>query len=169
MNYKNLKNCWDGLERQFSKECPKNVILLDQKDHDEIMLDKDKKKPSYFRSMKKIMEHLKKDKAKNQKKEEKSEKEEKEEDNANNEYFNKNNILILESEEEKMGDDTKSNSIMVNLFSEKYLEFNEKEKQALDLEGDKVINYVYKLLENCTDDIRSYINRYKITDEYAKI
>ena len=29
------------------------------------------------------------------------------------------------------------------------------------------INYVYKLLENCTDDIRVYINRNKLTDEYS--
>ena len=42
-------------------------------------------------------------------------------------------------------------------------------KGAIDLEGDKVINYVYKLLETCTDDIRDYINRNKITDEYSRV
>ena len=52
-----------------------------------------------------------------------------------------------------MSDDTKSNSIFVNLFSEKYLEKDEKERKAIDIDGNKVINYLYILLENCTDDI----------------
>ena len=163
MNYKNLKNCWDGLEKQFSAKCPKKVILLDQKVHESIMLDPDKKKPTFYRNMKKIIEFLKKEK---NIKDKNTDKDGEEEDNI--EYFNEKNILILESEEDKIGD-TKSNSIFVNLFNEQYLEFNEKDKEAIDLEGDKIINYIIKLLETCTDDIRDYINRNKITDEYSRV
>ena len=162
MNKKNLNNCWDGLEKQFSVDCPKKVILIDQTDHKEIMLDPNKKKPSFFRDMQKIKEHLKKEKISDNKKKDSSEEEE------NYENFDEKNIIILESEEDKMSDETKSNSIFVNLFSEKYLESEEKEKESIDIEGKKVINYLHKLLENCTDDIRDYINRNKITDEYSK-
>ena len=163
MSYKNLKNCWDGLEKQFSQKCPKKVVFFDQKAHEEIMLDPNKKKPSYFRNMKKILEQLKKDKDINKKKE----KEEDEEENG--EIFSEKNILIIESEEDKMTD-TKNNSIFVNLFNEQYLEYDEQHQKAIDLEGDKVINYIYKLLETCTDDIRDYINRNKITDEeYSRV
>ena len=161
MSYKNLKNCWDGLEKQFSDKCPKKVIFLDQKVHEEIK-DPKQKKPSYYRNMKKILEFLKKDKDINKNRE----KEEEEGENA--ELFSEKNILIIESEEEKMND-TKSNSIFVSLFNEEYLEKDEQGKGAIDLEGDKVINYVYKLLETCTDDIRDYINRNKITDEYSRV
>ena len=166
MNYKNLKNCWDGLEKQFSKECPKKVILFDQKDHEEIMLDKNKKKPTFLRKMSKIIEHLKKEKQMEDKKKGRYENEEEAGDNVL--YFSEKNILILESEMDKM-DDTKPNSIFVNLFSEQYLGFDEKGKEAIDLEGDKVINYINKLFENCHDDIRIYINKNKITDEYSKV
>ena len=162
MNKKNLNNCWDGLEKQFSVDCPKKVILIDQTDHKEIMLDPNKKKPSFFRDMQKIKEHLKKEKISDNKKKDSSEEEE------NYENFDEKNIIILESEEDKMSDETKSNSIFVNLFSEKYLESEEKEKESIDIEGKKVINYLHKLLENCTDDIRDYINRHKRTDEYSK-
>ena len=166
MNYKNLKNCWDGLEKQFSKECPKKVILFDQKDHEEIMLDPNKKKPTFLRKMSKIIEHLKKEKQMEDKKKGRYDNEEEAGDNVL--YFSEKNILILESEMEKM-DDTKPNSIFVNLFSEQYLGFDEKGKEAIDLEGDKVINYINKLFENCHDDIRIYINKNKITDEYSKV
>ena len=60
-----------------------------------------------------------------------------------------------------MGSDTKANSFMMNVFNEQYLESNEKQRKVIDLEGDKAINFIMNLLENCTDDIREYINRYK--------
>ena len=62
MNKKNLKNCWEGLEKQFSVDCPKKVILFDQTDHRELMLDPEKKKPSFFRDIQKIKDHLKMEK-----------------------------------------------------------------------------------------------------------
>jgi hypothetical protein len=62
MNKNNLKKCWDGLEKQFSVDCPKKVILFDQTDHKVLMLDPNKKQPTFFRDMEKIKERLKKEK-----------------------------------------------------------------------------------------------------------
>ena len=163
MSYKNLKNCWDGLEKQFNNDCPKNIIFIDQKDHDEV-LEPNSKKKKFYRNMEKIIEHLKKEKNIKNKNRDKDE-----EEGENIENFNEKNILILESEEDKMVDETKSNSIYMNLFNEDYLAKNEQEKEAIDLEGDKIINYVIKLLENCTDDIRDYLNLNKISNEYSAV
>ena len=73
----------------------------------------------------------------------------------------------MESEEDKVAEDNKHNSIFVSVFSEKYLESDEQNKLAIDLEGDKAINYIYKLLETCNDDIREYINKNKISNDYS--
>ena len=161
MSYKNLKNCWEGLEKQFSNICPKKVLFFDQKDHEEIIVDP-KKKPEFYRNMNKILEHLKNEKNMNNKNKDKEQ-----EEGDNVEYFNEKNIIILESDKDKMGD-TKNNSIYVSIFDEDYLKKDEQEKKSIDLEGDKAINYLIKLLETCSDDIRDYINRNKITDEYSK-
>ena len=72
------------------------------------------------------------------------------------EYYNEKNIIILESDTHKITD-TKSNSIHVNLFSEKYIYKDDKDKMAKDLKGDKIINYIVNILENCKGDIRDYI------------
>ena len=167
MTHRNLKNCWEALEKQFSQDCPKKIILIDQKDHEQVMLDPNMKKMSFFRSMKKIMELLKKEKAKELKTPLK--KNEKDEDSIdttieegdNIECFSEKNIIILESEENKMSPDTKCNSFMMNVFNEKYLESTVKQREANDLEGDEAINFIMNLLENCTDDIREYLNRHK--------
>ena len=164
MTYRNLKNCWDGLEKQFTNECPKNVIFIEQNDHEKIQLDPKSKKLSFFRSMKKIIEHLSAEKKKELKK-----KNYDDESENNFQCFNEKNILIVESEEDKIGEDNKNNSIFVSVFSEKYLESDEQKKLAIDLEGDKSINYIYKLLETCNDDIREYLNRNKISDEYSVV
>ena len=68
-----------------------------------------------------------------------------------------------------MVDGTNPNSRYTNVFDEVYLGKNEKEQLSIDLEGDKIINYVVKLLENCTVDIRDYIKTNKITNEYSKV
>ena len=164
MTYRNLKNCWDGLEKQFTNECPKNVIFIEQNDHEKIQLAPKSKKLSFFRSMKKIIEHLSAEKKKELKK-----KNYDDESENNFQCFNEKNILIVESEEDKIGEDNKNNFIFVSVFSEKYLESDEQKKLAIDLEGDKSINYIYKLLETCNDDIREYINRNKISDEYSVV
>lgn len=75
--------------------------------------------------------------------------------------YNERNIIILESEEKKIAD-TKDNTILVNLFSEQYIEASEEERASIDNKGDEVINYIKDLLENCTDDIRIYINNNKL-------
>ena len=102
-----------------------------------------------------------------ERKKDKNKYENKVENKENTCIFNEKNILILESEDGKMTDDTKKNSKYVNLFNENYLGKNEKEKLAIDLEGDKVINYVVKLLDNCSDDITEYIKHNEITNEYS--
>ena len=167
MTYRNLKNCWEGLEKQFSEDCPKKIVIVDQNDHEQVMMDPDKKKMSFFRSMKKILDLLKREKEKvlrNAMKKKGKDGESKDtdvEEGNNIQYFNEKNIIILESEEDKIGQDTKCNSYMMNVFDERYLESNEKQRDAIDLEGDKGINFIINLLENCTDDIRDYINRNK--------
>lgn len=170
MAFRNLKNCWDALERQFSKLCPRKVLFFEQKDHDQIMLDQNKKKMTFFRNMEKIIDHLKREKQKElrEKSRQRFIKEENEK-NENVEYFNKNNIIILESDEDKMSETTKPNSFIMNVFNEKYLEYNEQNKIAIDLEADKAINYIVNLLENCTDDVRDYLGRNKINNQYSKV
>ena len=165
MTYRNLKHCWDGLEKQFSCDCPKKIIFIDQKDHEQIMLDPNKKKLSFYRDMKKIIEHLKREKEKEVKiKRNKYGNICDDEICVNIEYFNEKNIIILESEEDKIGENTKFNSLFMNVFNEQYLEYNEKQKQAIDLEGERAINYIIDLLENCTDDVRGYLSSNKITN-----
>ena len=74
-------------------------------------------------------------------------------------HFNVNNILILESEPDKESESTKHNSIRLNIFTEEYLQKNENDKAAIDLDVDKFIQYLVKLLFDCGDDIRSYIKQ----------
>ena len=167
MTYRNLKNCWDGLEKQFSYDCPKKIIFIDQKDHEQIMLDPNKKKMSFFRDMKKIIEHLNREKEKEMKTKRNIYKNNEDEVCENVEYFNEKNIIILESEEDKMGENTKYNSFFMNLFNEQYLTYNEKQKETIDLEGDKAINYIIDLLEKCTDDVRGYLSSNKINNSYS--
>ena len=163
MTFRNLKICWEGLEKQFNNECPKNVIFIEQNDHEKIQLDPKNKKMSFFRSMKKIIEHLSTEKKKKLKKKNSID----DESENNFEYFNEKNILIVESEEDKIAEDNKNNSIFVSVFSEKYLESSQQKKLAIDLEGDKAINYIYTLLETCNEDVREYINKNKINNEYS--
>ena len=151
MAYRNLKACWDALEKldnQINELSPKNIILIDQNLHDCIVDPKDIKKKSFFRNLEKIIEYLKNYKGKNK---------DNEQDNTG--YFNENNILILESEKDKMVDSTKFNSIRLNVFNEEYLQKDEKGKTATDLEVDKFIQYLVNLLNNCGDDIRTYIKQ----------
>ena len=95
--------------------------------------------------MNKIIEYLKKDK-KN-----------KNNDQDNTGYFKETNILILESELDKKTDTTRYNTIRLNIFNEEFLQKDEKGKTAIELETDKFIQYLVKLLNNCDQDIRAYI------------
>jgi hypothetical protein len=150
MAYRNLKACWDALEKldnDINNLCPKNIIFIDQNLHSSVQDEKSKKK-TFFRDMAKIVEYLKKSKGKNK---------DNEQDNTG--YFDENNILILESELEKMTDSTRNNTIRLNIFNEEYLQKDEKGKKATDLDVDKFIDYLVKLLNDCGEDIRSYIKQ----------
>ena len=96
MTYRNLKACWDALEKldnQINELCPKNIIYIDQNLHGSIVEDQKSKKKTFFRDMNKILEYLKSNKGKK-----------KDNDEDNTGYFDENNILILESEKDKMKD-----------------------------------------------------------------
>ena len=136
MKQQNLQNCWEGLKIFSNINYKIDPICIDQESHD---LDPEQKN-NFFRSMKKIIECLKKKKYKN---------------------YNERNIIILESEEKK-GGDTKDNSIPVNIFNEQYIEGSEEKRASFDNKGDEVINYLKELLENCTDDIRIYLKNNKL-------
>ena len=147
MIYDNLKICWDGLVNHFKSICPKNVFLLDKDVHEEIN-DPNEDRLILVRSMKKILNYL--DEYINVYGEE----EQGEINETDIEYYNEKNIIILESDTHKITD-TKSNSIHVKLFNEKYMEKDDDDK--MDLKGDKIINYIVNILENCKGDIRDYI------------
>jgi len=137
MKQQNLQNCWEGLKILSKINYKLDPIFIDQESHE---IDPIQNNNYFLRSMKKIIESLKKLKYKN---------------------FNERNIIILESEEKKIVD-TKDNSILVNLFNEQYLEASEEQRASIDHKGEEVINYIKDLLENCTDDIRIYINNNKL-------
>ena len=148
MTYKNLKACWEALgkiDNEINELYPKNITYIDQNLHDQAQEDPKNKKKSFFRNMNKIIEYLKKDK-KN-----------KNNDQDNTGYFKETNILILESELDKMTDTTRYNTIRLNIFNEEFLQKDEKGKTAIELETDKFIQYLVKLLNNCDQDIRAYI------------
>ena len=149
MTYKNLKACWDAvpkLDNHINEICPKNIVFIDQNLHDQVQEDPNSKKKSFFRNMEKIIEYLK------QKKKSDNEQE-------STEYFDQHNILILESEPDKTLDSTISNTIRLNTFNEEYLQKDEKGKTITDLEVDKFLKYLVTLLNNCGEDIRSYIKQ----------
>ena len=56
-----------------------------------------------------------------------------------------------------MTDTTRYNTIRLNIFNEEFLQKDEKGKTAIELETDKFIQYLVKLLNNCDQDIRAYI------------
>jgi hypothetical protein len=137
----------EKLDNDINNLCPKNIIFIDQNLHGSVQDEKSKKK-TFYRDMAKIVEYLKKSKGKNK---------DNEQDNTG--YFDENNILILESELEKMSDSTRNNTIRLNIFNEEYLQKDEKGKKATDLDVDKFIDYLVKLLNDCGEDIRSYIKQ----------
>ena len=73
-------------------------------------------------------------------------------------YFDEKNIIILEGDKNKISEGTESNTIVSCLFTEDNLECDAKNKYSMEKEADKIINYVYDLLENCPNDVRDYIS-----------
>ena len=131
----NVLNCWEGLKILNKESNDLNPIFIDQDMHIRIPYTH-----NFYRNMNKIKKHLK---------------------NIKKNYFDEKNIIILESETNKVGPDTKNNSIIVNLFNEEYIENYHIEMSRKEDKGDEIIKYIIDLLENCSDDIRDYINKNK--------
>ena len=139
MVQKNLKTANSGMSTMFNTIYPRHISLIDQRSHDGIDLDKKGVVPKFFRNLELILKHVKtKDKL----------------------YcFNKTNVLIIESKDFKISESTKENTINVSVFNEELIRKpNEERKKILLEKGDKLINYVYELLENCPNDVRDYIS-----------
>jgi hypothetical protein len=138
MIQKNLKTANTGILTMYSTVYPKHYSLIDQRSHDGLDLDKKGVIPKFFRNLDLILKHVKtKDKL----------------------YcFNNTNVLIIESKDYKISESTKQNSINVSVFNEELMRKpNNERKEILLKKGDKLINYVYDLLENCPNDVRDYI------------
>ena len=139
MLQKNLKTANSGILTMYSTLYPRHYSLIDQRSHDGLDLDKKGVIPKFFRNLELILKHVKtKDKL----------------------YcFNKTNVLIIESKDFKISESTKENTINVSVFNEELIRKpNEERKKILLEKGDKLINYVYELLENCPNDVRDYIS-----------
>ena len=134
MDLKNINKAINGLSIKFYDCFPKKYFVIDKSYH--IVIKEDGKKDTYFRDMSKIKNYLKRNKF---------------------DFFDEKNIIILESAKEKIQQNTKNNSLLVNLFDEQYLEIDQKVKSKIDNDGEDVINYLIKLLENCGGDVREYI------------
>ena len=138
MIQKNLKTANTGILTMYSTVYPKHYSLIDQRSHDGLDLDKKGVIPKFFRNLDLILKHVKtKDKL----------------------YcFNNTNVLIIESKDYKISESTKQNRINVSVFNEELMRKpNNERKEILLKKGDKLINYVYDLLENCPNDVRDYI------------
>jgi len=143
MIQKNLKTANSGMSTMFNTIYPRHISLIDQRSHDGIDLDKKGVVPKFFRNLELILKHVKtKDKL----------------------YcFNKTNVLIIESKDfkvkgEEKPDSTKLNSLNVSVIDEELLRKpNAERKKIIKEKGEKLINYVYDLLENCPNDVRDYL------------
>ena len=139
MIQKNLKTANTGILTMYSTLYPRHYSLIDQRSHDALDLDKKGEIPKFFRNLDLILKHVKtKDKL----------------------YcFNKTNVLIIESKDYKISDSTKENTINVSVFNEELLRTQNSERKKVLLEkGERLINYVYELLENCPNDVRDYLS-----------
>ena len=140
---KNLKTANSGMLTMYSSIYPRHISLIDQRSHDSIDLNKKGVVPKFFRNLELILKHIKtKDKV----------------------YcFNNTNVLILESKdykikEEKETGSTVLNTIKVSVFNEELLRKpNDERKKIIEEKGDKLIDFVYELLENCPNDVRDYL------------
>ena len=138
MTFKNLKAAIDGLDIQFNELLPKKYGIISQNEHDIIRPNNKNEMPIFFRNIDKIIQHLKQV--------------------EKWDYFDEKNIIILEGDENKMSESTENNSIISCLFTENYLESDIKKRYSIEQEGDKIINYIINLLENCPNDIRDYLS-----------
>ena len=135
MVYKNLKKICGGLDVDFPNQF-KKAIIFDQNTHTNLNEGNKKEKPKFIRDFEKIQKSIK--------------------TFLKLDYFNESNILIFESEKDKMTD-TKDNSILINIFSERYFFFSKEEKEQFEKTQNKIIDYIVNLLDECKEDIREYI------------
>jgi hypothetical protein len=135
MVYKNLKKICGGLDVDFTNQF-KKAIIFDQNTHSNLNEGNKKEKPKFIRNFEKIQKSIK--------------------TFLKLDYFNETNILIIESEKDKISD-TKDNSILINIFSERYFFFSKEEKEQFEKTQNKIIDYIVNLLDECKEDIREYI------------
>ena len=138
MTFKNLKAAIDGLDVQFNELLPKKYGIISQNEHDIIRPNNKEEMPIFFRNIDKIIQHLKQV--------------------EKWDYFDEKNIVILEGDKNKMSESTENNTIISCLFTEDYLESDMKRRYSIEQEGDKIINYIINLLENCPNDVRDYLS-----------
>lgn len=138
MIQKNLKNANSAMNTHFHAMYPGHLSLIDQRSHKSEDLNKKGVIPKFFRNLDMILSHVKtKDKLYN---------------------FNKTNVLIIDSKDFKISENTEPNTINVSVFSEEILKAPANERKKLMNEKmEKLINYVYELLENCPNDVRDYL------------
>ena len=154
MKYSNFKSTYDAMKRHG--DIPRQDVipadydlpLLDQECH-ENKNPNSKSKPIFVRDINKIYGRLKKSK----------------EYGEIAKTFETKNTLILESEiggEDDKTEYTRATSLRMNLFSEQYLLYDNEKQKKFEEYQDKLIAYVEKLLEECTDDVRDYLNKHKL-------
>lgn len=146
MMHKNLRGTIDALKVELS-DFPSEFALFDQTIHINTNPNP-KEKPVFVRDMTKITHVLKNVCKKTE--------------------FSESNILILESEADKINN-TKDNTVIMNLFSEQYLEYSNEEKELFSKKQDEIIEYVEKLLNECSNDIREYIVANPLNKEFFSI
>ena len=73
--------------------------------------------------------------------------------------YDKTNFIILESDQQKIGD-PESTSIPMKVFPENYYYLPQTETDALKVLEMKYIDYIENLLENCIGDVRTYLENH---------
>lgn len=134
MVHKNLRGTIEALKVELN-DFPSEYALFDQTIHVNTNTDH-KAKPVFIRDINKMLHVL--------------------HNLCKKTELTESNILILESEFDKV-DNTKANSVMMNLFSEQYLDYSNEEKELFAKKQDEIIDYVEKLLNDCSNDVREYL------------
>jgi hypothetical protein len=133
MQRKNLVGCVETIGvgvKNFTK-----FLLFDQDTHENIAPSGNR--PKFMRNMEKIKNRCK--------------------TSGCDTKFNETNIIILESENDKITPETSSNSIMVNIFSEEFMTYTPEEKELFKLRVEKLLSYLEKLLNDADGDLREWI------------
>jgi len=139
----NIKNCQNLIQEMY-KSCEikkeeqiKDLIYLGKKCHD--MVNTKKYNPDTTTEFKRNMGNMA---------------------YCLNKHFNTKHkfykMVIVESDPEKMSDSTKPYSIICPIFNEDYITKKET-REEVDLKGENLINFLEKLLNNCTENINTYL------------